>query len=734
MKRVVLFIAGICACLLAGYFTSRADESLPPTAVFEYSNSRPDWLLDPAPYRAQVKPSADGREVELSNGLVRRVIRLQPNAATVAFDNLMTGASIIRAVKPEAMLSFDGKEYPIGGLVGQPENAYLLPQWIENLKSDPAAFRYVRFETGTPAPTMSWKRKRPAASQTWPPAGVALTVHYQAPDTNLKGVAVMVHYELYDGLPLLCKWLTIHNSADRTITLDKFTAEVLATVEADSAVDVRQPRDWRLPAITLMSDYSFAGMDFVTGNKAIEWLPDPRYTSQVNYDLKSPAVVVSRCPVGPEARLAPGERFESFRTYILVHDGDSRERQGLAVRRLHRTISPWATENPIMMHVRNSDTETFRAAVDQCAAAGFETIIYTFGSGLDMEKEDPDYLAHIKADVDYAHARGIEVGAYSLLASRRVSDEVDVVNPATGKTGGAIFGNSPCLATDWGANYFRKIKNFIERTGLDLLEHDGSYPGDLCASARHSGHRGVNDSQWNQWRVITDFYKWCRERGVYLNVPDYYFLAGSSKTGMGYRESNWSLPRERQIILGRQNIFDGTWTKTPSMGWMFVPLTEYHGGGAAATIEPLREHLDAYEAHLANNLGAGVQACYRGPRLYDSEETKTMVKKWVDFYKRHRAILESDIIHLRRADGRDIDYLLHVNPALQEKGLLMVYNPLDHEVRRTLLVPLYYTGLTRTATIRLQDGTAQRMTLDRDYRVNLPVRVAAQGVSWFVFE
>jgi len=74
MKRVVLFIAGICACLLAGYFTSRADESLPPTAVFEYSNSQPDWLLDPAPYRAQVKPSADGREVELSNGLVRRVV------------------------------------------------------------------------------------------------------------------------------------------------------------------------------------------------------------------------------------------------------------------------------------------------------------------------------------------------------------------------------------------------------------------------------------------------------------------------------------------------------------------------------------------------------------------------------------------------------------------------------------------------------------------------------------
>ena len=44
------------------------------------------------------------------------------------------------------------------------------------------------------------------------------------------------------------------------------------------------------------------------------------------------------------------------------------------------------------------------------------------------------------------------------------------------------------------------------------------------------------------------------------------------------------------------------------MGWMFVPLVQYQGGGADATIEPLRDHLALYEAHLANDLGFGVQA------------------------------------------------------------------------------------------------------------------------------
>src|SRR5512136_1659068 len=158
---------------------------------------------------------------------------------------------------------------------------------------------------------------------------------------------------------------------------------------------------------------------------------------------------------------------------------------------------------------------------------------------------------------------------------------------------------------------------------------------------------------------------------------------------MGYRESNWSLPREFQEIIERQNIFDGTWDKTPGMGWMFVPLTEYQGGGAAATIEPLKDHLPHYETRLANLFGAGVIACYRGPRLYDTDETKAEVKCWVDSYKQHCAILNSDLIHLRRADGRDWDGWLHVSPSLKERGLAMIYNPLDQEITRTISLPLY---------------------------------------------
>jgi len=234
--------------------------------------------------------------------------------------------------------------------------------------------------------------------------------------------------------------------------------------------------------------------------------------------------------------------------------------------------------------------------------------------------------------------------------------------------------------------------------------------------------------------MSADLYTWCRERGIYVNQPDYYFLAGGNKTTMGYREDNWSLPRAQQLIHARQNIFDGTWTKPQTAGWMFVPLTEYQGGGAAATLEPLGEHLPQYESHLANTLGAGVQACWRGPRLYDTEETKALVKRWVDWFKRYRDILESDIIHCRRADGRDIDYLLHVNPRLKHRAFVMIHNPLPHEVERVVMLPLYYAGLSDSALIREQEADLKPYALDRQQRAFVPIKIPASGRTWLIVE
>ncbi|MHB1037350.1 MAG: hypothetical protein ACYC35_22485 [Pirellulales bacterium] len=696
-----------------------------------------DWLLDETPFKAGAFRGKGPNELVLANGLIARTFRLAPNAATVGLDNLATGEAILRGVKPEAIVEIDGQRYEVGGLKGQPNYAFLRPEWLNALGANPAAFQCVGFQIGKPTERLAWKQVRHhSPGVKWPPGGVSLRLDFAMPTTptaagGLRGLRVSVHYELYDGLPCYCKWITVANGGDKPVRVDRFSSEILAVVERVAEVDEltagRVP-----PPIHVETDMAFGGMMAAGANRrSFRWMPDPDYHTQVNYEKKTPCLLDVGPDLGPAQAVKPGETFESFRAWLLPFDGTDRERQGLAMRRMYRTIAPWATENPLMMHCRFADERSVTAAIDQCAAVGFEMVILTFGSGFDLENPRPATVATARKYAEYARGKGIEIGSYSLLASRSVGGGNDVVMPP-GQS--PTFGNSPCLGSPWGQTYFRRLYDFYGASGFTLLEHDGSHPGDVCQSDKHPGHRGLDDSRWTQWRTISDFYKWCRGQGIYLNVPDHYFLAGSNKTGMGYREVNWSLPREQQVIHTRQNIYDGTWEKTPSMGWMFVPLTEYHGGGAAATIEPLDEHLDHYERMLASNLALGVQACYRGPRLYDTDRTKAMVKRWVDWFKEHRDILESDLIHGRRADARDLDWMLHANPKLKEKGLLVVFNPLGQAVTRTLRVNVYYTGLSDKVQVREEGGPAKTLPVGRDYTIELPVQVPPQGMKWLVLE
>jgi len=232
--------------------------------------------------------------------------------------------------------------------------------------------------------------------------------------------------------------------------------------------------------------------------------------------------------------------------------------------------------------------------------------------------------------------------------------------------------------------------------------------------------------------IQKELYHWLNARGVYINAPDWYFLDGTNKIGIGYREVNFSLPREQQMILNRQNIYDGLGEKTGSMSWGFVPLTKYQGGGPEAVLEPLTEHLRDYKQLMIQYYGAGVQACYRGPRLYDSDTTRDMVAGVIKWYKAHREILNSDMIELRRADGRDWDGFIHVNPALAERGFILLYNPTHQEITRTIKLPLYYTGLTHEATIEDQAGRPAVYTLDRNDEVSFTFTIKAQGYCWFI--
>ncbi|MCO6047773.1 hypothetical protein NG895_28040 [Aeoliella sp. ICT_H6.2] len=562
------------------------------------------------------------------------------------------------------------------------------------------------------------------------PINVAGMAELQKTIDQSRQIRVSVHYELYDGIPAFSKWITVYNGSDREVTVDSFAAEELALVEHSNWVEYRDGVAIPNPDyLHVETDFAFGGFNSANANRhVVHWRTDPLYTTQVNYARQTPCRLVVEPTYGPAQKVAAGEEFKSFRVYELVYDDGNRERRGLALRRFYRTLAPWVTENPVTHHLLSHDPERVRQAIDEAVAVGFEAIILSFGSGFNMEQRDQQFLRTWREVADYAEEQGIELGCYSLFSSRGVAAEDMIVSPDGQRP---THGQCPAVTSPWGQHWLATMRDFYQATGFDQFENDGPYPGDVDVTSRPPLQQGVLDSRWLQWRDTVELYRDLRGMGIYINAPDYYYLNGTNKCGMGYREVNWSLPRAQQVIHTRQNIYDGTWKKTPSMGWMFVPLSQYHGGGAAATIEPLHDHLDHYRRMLQSNLGMGVQAHYRGPRLFDSPETKELVKEQVDWFKQHRDILESDIVHGRRADGRDLDWVLHVNPKLETPGMLCVYNPLDREVTRHLSPSIYYTGLNQRVMVRAGDGRQIELDVDDRHRVTIEVTVPAGGMSWY---
>ncbi len=375
-----------------------------------------DWLIENPEIKAEVFKNE--KEVILANGLVSRTIRIVPNAATVGLKNLVTGEEFIRSVKPEALVSIDGISYPVGGLSGQKEHGYLKMEWLDHMTSPENSFEFKELEVRELGPGLRWEKKRWIPSTQWERSGKEVIFTYLHPDPELEGISVEVHYEIYDNLPLLGKWIEVRNAGSRSIRIDHFTGEIIAHPEKNNYVD--EPSRWDLPNLYLENDYAFGGFTYVESPNAIHWEPDPDYTSQVNWERLTPCVLKSQPAEGPDYRLDRGQSFESFHTYVLALDGTDRERNGLSIRKMYRTLAPWITENPIFLHLVTTNTSKVKEAIDQCAETGYEMVILSFGSGLNMEDLSEKNINKFRELVEYAHGKDIELGGYSLFSSRKI--------------------------------------------------------------------------------------------------------------------------------------------------------------------------------------------------------------------------------------------------------------------------------------------------------------------------
>ena len=260
-------------------------------------------------------------------------------------------------------MTLDGVRYAVGGLQAVTDTHAYLNRTLLNLTANPDAFHYAGYTTSPPVAPFHWEpglRHSPNTSR-WPPNGLSLSVTFLPPSTakfDHSGIVVTVHYEMYVGIPLLAKWVTLdyqNRSGGRgTIMVDTVTVEYLATQKPYNLFSHSEHPD----PVSHTDSGPTGSWLYVQSSEPhgslCDWVPDSR--AAVDYGADEQVLV---CNYTSGASFMLGNASESgttltsvdtFRVLELVTDSDDRERLGLSRHRMTRLLAPETQENPIFFH------------------------------------------------------------------------------------------------------------------------------------------------------------------------------------------------------------------------------------------------------------------------------------------------------------------------------------------------------------------------------------------------
>ncbi|MBQ7932499.1 MAG: hypothetical protein IJ334_15990, partial [Clostridia bacterium] len=397
----------------------------------------PFWVLQTEKSAASV--SLNGDELVLENRYVRRVFdRLRGTTVSITDGD---GTEALSEPIREGAVSVDGTGYPIEG----PCEIHIREGNFTEKKFD-----YVPKDYNThPFP--------------YPAPGKIVELIYSRGTLEIRLV-----YEIFDDMPAMRKSLYVKNNGDRTVTIDTAETEALSLNETG------------LLRCYLESDY--AGDNGTGFNNKTSLFRDGNVVS-MHFDM------------GPDYDLAPGEVFRGMQVYELFCQSICFEHRMNEVQNMYRRVAPWVCEAPLFLHLISDDSKVLRDSADMLADIGYDMIIQSFGSGIQLENEDPDYISRVKSDYDYVHSKGLTIGGYTLAIIRDYSP----MNHDCA-TNGDHSKISRCLCTKWSEGYWNRIMSFLEKTGSDFIEIDGPYHFYTCTGNQPGQtehlHKGLSDCRY----------------------------------------------------------------------------------------------------------------------------------------------------------------------------------------------------------------------------------------------
>ena len=371
---------------------------------------------------------------------------------------------------------------------------------------------------------------------------------------------VTVHTEMYDGIPALSRWLTVAMKPG-----SKAAGPVVSQASMELLHIPWNLRN-RLHAETaFMPSLGIRNSGEAAGYVPVDGSTPPNFTSPMRslwayddqlmgpwgedsameywYDMGVNETMLDiKFPFGPGVNIT-GSPLETFRVYEILHEDDDLDRQGLARRKLLRTVAPQVGMDITPFFSVGGDSASIRAGADAAAEAGFGAI----HTQVDSSNMSAAYIAQVRSDVEYVHSKGLAAAFYVLLQNPPgLTAKDEAIDPDTGEGDGVA-----CFATDFHQTFRANVEAFVRATGFDFVDTDGPYEAMSCASTTHQ-HAGLVDSQYAQWHANVEWYRSLPSMpnpyslvgsGVMISCPDPYELAaGTWNQPIGFTDSLYLSP------------------------------------------------------------------------------------------------------------------------------------------------------------------------------------------------
>lgn len=522
-----------------------------------------------------------------------------------------------------------------------------------------------------------------------------------------------LRYEIARDLPLLIKQVAVVNRGKNPVRIDNLAVDIFNGERYDRELRV-------------FTDFYDA--------YAKSQVKDQVYFGWIRREFPAPI----------HYQLEPGAELLSFRCFECATSNEADAVALLNARIFHR-LAPWTTQPLIDQEIDTAGSlEELLAVAPQAAANGIELchlfinqLFTNIGDYLPRPDLFPDGADGLKRLADHFHRHRVKIVPYCSLtiaeqehrgaAYARVCREHEnwqYLGPGGVRYNCWASGNM-CYQSGWGDYIKAKLHWLVDGLGFDGLHIDGPYHGLPCLETGHR-HRTPEAVFFMNWQFERELFAAWRSKGYFFTVPQdpAAILFGANAVPGGYTETDHAVIGGRALVLAtRARLYDARYEEPPaSCVWAYHALDPLHGHGIEAT----EEDPTTYEHSLAGVLGNGYWGILRGRRLFVGPRTEAIFRKWLAFYKGHRATFCGGHVHLARPDGLHPDAMLHVNEQAAVPAVLTVFNPAPTPAGISLALPLGRAGFAGGAQASVEGHGA--LALDARGTGTLTLRLAPNEV------